>query len=162
MENNKLKILVEKGLSQREMAEELDCSQGNVRHWLKKHGLKTNRSQEKRGFPCCCICGDTEQNNFYKSCHGSWCKDCHNKICISKQRQRKKEAVDYKGGACEICGYDKCLGSLDFHHRDPSKKDPGWTTMKSRPLENIKSELDKCMLVCRNCHGEIHDGLVTI
>ena len=78
----------------------------------------------------------------------------------SKNRREtlKEEAVAYKGGSCVICGYNKYLGSLDFHHIDPSDK-----TSKSfsggKSFKSIKDELDKCLLVCSNCHREIHGGL---
>jgi len=75
---------------------------------------------------------------------------------IKRFRRYKQEAVAYKGGKCVNCGYNKCLGSMDFHHLDCSQKDPDWEKMRNRPLEKIKAELDKCVLVCRNCHGEIH------
>ena len=58
---------------------------------------------------------------------------------------------------CEICGYDKCLGALDFHHLDPSQKD--FTISNSniyKNLDKLKEEVNKCILVCANCHREIH------
>lgn len=69
----------------------------------------------------------------------------------------KEELVKYKGGKCEICGYNKCLGALDFHHLDPSQKD--FTISNSniyKNLDKLKEEVDKCILVCANCHREIH------
>lgn len=71
----------------------------------------------------------------------------------------KKELVKYKGGKCEICGYDKCLGSLQFHHLDPNKKEfnPSREYNKSNPnMDDLKKEVDKCQLLCANCHSEIH------
>lgn len=66
-------------------------------------------------------------------------------------------AVEYKGGRCENCGYDRCLGALEFHHLDPTKKDfnissKGYT----RSWERVREELDKCVMLCANCHREIH------
>ena len=77
---------------------------------------------------------------------------------VSKRRKRVKEKlVAYKGGKCEKCGYDRCISALEFHHRDPDKKDFGigakGNTMK---FEKMKEEADKCILVCANCHREIH------
>ena len=73
------------------------------------------------------------------------------------RRKLKILAIDYKGGKCVQCGYNKCSRSLDFHHLDPNKKDfaisqSGDTISFAR----IKLEIDKCILVCKNCHGEIH------
>jgi len=67
-------------------------------------------------------------------------------------------AADYKGGVCVICGYDKCLASLVFHHEDPLSKDFSISEHMTS-WDAIVLELDKCVLVCANCHGEIHDGM---
>jgi 5-methylcytosine-specific restriction endonuclease McrA len=81
-----------------------------------------------------------------------------------RRREIKKELVDYKGGSCVICGYDKSYRSLHFHHLNPDEKDftLGRKWGKLGFNDTIKKELDKCILVCANCHGEIHDGLIQI
>jgi hypothetical protein len=77
------------------------------------------------------------------------------------RRELKRKAVDYKGGCCEICGYDRCLAALTFHHRDPIQKDFGISDiMNILSWQRIKRELDKCHLLCSNCHYEVHHGLV--
>ena len=73
----------------------------------------------------------------------------------------KKQAVEYKGGKCVKCGYNKCLSALEFHHINPLEKDKllnsrGINRRKSFKL--LKVELDKCVLVCANCHREIHSN----
>lgn len=80
----------------------------------------------------------------------SYCKICANKKKLKHCQKFKKECVEYKGGGCVFCGYNKCLAALEFHHRDPTKKE--FTIL----TEAIKNELDKCNLVCSNCHKEIH------
>ncbi len=65
-------------------------------------------------------------------------------------------ALDYKGGKCKECGYSRCPGSMDFHHRDPSMKEFIWSKLRKRSWENIKKELDKCDLLCCRCHREGH------
>ena len=72
-------------------------------------------------------------------------------------------AVTYKGGSCKRCGYDRCLEALDFHHLDPTKKDfsissKGYT----RSWKKVQAELDKCIMVCANCHREIHAELAAL
>ena len=89
----------------------------------------------------------------------SYCRPCMARKTIERQRETKKQAVEYKGGKCQICGYNKYFGSLDFHHLNPSTKDWHLSDFRSYCLENIKKEIDKCILVCSNCHGEIHGGL---
>lgn len=69
----------------------------------------------------------------------------------------KEKAVEYKGGKCVKCGYDKCVKALEFHHLDPNEKDFGISINCNRAWEKIKIELDKCILVCANCHREIHN-----
>lgn len=74
-------------------------------------------------------------------------------------RIRKKEIlVEYKGGKCEVCGYEKCIKALEFHHLNPEEKD-FTISGKSYSLEKLKNEVDKCILVCSNCHSEIHEDL---
>lgn len=69
----------------------------------------------------------------------------------------KVKAIEYKGGACQKCGYNKYIGALEFHHLDPAQKDFGISEKgHTRSWEKIKNELDKCILVCANCHREIH------
>ena len=67
----------------------------------------------------------------------------------------KLKAVEYKGGKCIKCGHDKYY-ALAFHHRDPNKKEMGWSHLRKRSWEFIKEELDKCDIVCHNCHAETH------
>ena len=154
MNKKQLEGLVEIGLSTRKIATEVGASQTNVRYYLKKFGLKTDIKKCNEKNCLCRVCGDTDFRKFNRS--KNVCRKCHNKNCIENCRIRKKKAVEYKGGKCEMCGYDKCLGSLAFHHRDSNEKDPRWHNMRNWDLEKIKPELDKCILVCHNCHGEIH------
>ncbi len=83
---------------------------------------------------------------------------------VSKRRRAIKQmAVQYKGGKCEICGYNKCAAAMDFHHRNPSLKKFSLSIRGlSRSLEAIKDELDKCALLCANCHREFHAGVASL
>lgn len=152
-----LQQLADEGLTQRQIAERLGCSQSNIKYWCIKLGVKTKACDPK---PLRCkICGESDPAKFYKNkdgCYRYRCRKCDNQETIKRFRRYKKEAVDYKGGKCQKCGYNKCLGSMDFHHLDATQKDPNWHKMRNWPLEKIKVELDKCILVCGNCHGEIH------
>jgi predicted HNH restriction endonuclease len=82
-----------------------------------------------------------------------------------KRRRRvvRKKAVAYKGGRCEICGYSKCPEALEFHHADSSLKDFGVSEKGyTRSWERVREEIQKCVLVCANCHREIHAGIAAI
>ena len=73
--------------------------------------------------------------------------------------ENKIKAIEYKGGKCSMCGYNKCTSALEFHQLDPSIKEynkDGRGLNRRRSFDNSKDELDKCILVCANCHREIH------
>lgn len=70
-------------------------------------------------------------------------------------------SVEFLGGKCCFCGYDRCLDALDFHHFDEKTKKFGLSQNgMTRSWEKTKAELKKCILVCANCHREIHAGLL--
>lgn len=77
------------------------------------------------------------------------------KNVIEWRKRKKIELVAYKGGCCQMCGYDKCVEALEFHHNDPNEKD-FTISGKSWSFDRLKIEADKCILVCSNCHKEIH------
>lgn len=91
------------------------------------------------------------------------CRKCATEA-VQKRRDKIKEIlVEYKGGKCEICGYNKCISALEFHHLDPNAKDFGIGAKGyTRSIEINKKEVDKCILVCANCHREIHEGLINL
>jgi len=81
---------------------------------------------------------------------------CKNKFhVINRRRILKEMAVEHAGGSCERCGYDGYIGALEFHHKDPTQKDFSIAT-NSKGWETIREEVDKCMLLCSNCHKEVH------
>ena len=89
---------------------------------------------------------------------GRWkCKKC-NVEGVQRRRDKVKQlALLYKGNKCSMCGYNKCIGALEFHHLDPEEKEFGVSKDGyTRSWKVIKEELDKCILVCANCHREIH------
>lgn len=80
------------------------------------------------------------------------------KCGVQQWRKNKKlKAIEYKGGKCEICGYNKCNAALDFHHLDRNTKEFEIGNNTYSWERNVK-ELDKCILVCANCHREIEFG----
>ncbi len=80
---------------------------------------------------------------------------------VKKRREKlRMMARDYKGGQCMLCGYKRYPGALDFHHLDSKKKEFGISVRGlTRSWEKIKAEIEKCVLVCANCHREIHAGI---
>ena len=80
------------------------------------------------------------------------------KVIKSKQKL-KQRLVEYKGGKCQICGYNKCLSALVFHHTDPSQKEFSIGT-SGKGYEKCLTEINKCQLLCCNCHAEIHTKIL--
>lgn len=74
---------------------------------------------------------------------------------INWKKEKKKLLVEYKGGQCERCGYNKCINALEFHHLDPTQKDFAISS-NSFSFDRMKQEVDKCILLCSNCHREEH------
>ncbi len=81
------------------------------------------------------------------------------KAVAKRRRKIKLMSIEYKGGKCQICGYNKYPGALDLHHFKGNKSfgiaDKGYT----RSWDTVKKELDKCILVCSNCHREVEAGI---
>lgn len=83
---------------------------------------------------------------------------------VAKRRKvLRQKAIDYKGGRCVICKYQTCAQALEFHHLNPMGKDFGISAKGyTRKWEKVKQELDKCILVCANCHRELHEGITQL
>jgi hypothetical protein len=73
--------------------------------------------------------------------------------------KRKVQLIDLLGGCCKICKYDKNISALEFHHRDPNGKESqlDMRTLSNRSMDYIMSEVQKCDLLCSNCHREFHN-----
>ena len=72
------------------------------------------------------------------------------KYQINRWRKRKIDAITYKGGKCVHCGYDNHPAAMQFHHI--GEKDLEWNKMRTRSWDKVLKELDKCILLCANCH----------
>lgn len=75
------------------------------------------------------------------------------------RRRAKNRLIAAFGGACGLCGYNRCARNLVFHHLDPSIKGDGFGQFQSRAWIRIVDEVRKCVMLCHNCHGEVHAGL---
>jgi hypothetical protein len=83
---------------------------------------------------------------------------CQSRATPGQRRELKEWMVDYKGGACVLCGYRRHTRALTFHHVDPMLKRFNIAPAQNRSLEALRDELDRCILLCANCHDEIEDG----
>lgn len=171
MEEEQLKDLVLRGLSTSQIAKEVNKSCTSIRYWLKKYNLKTklsNKEPKSTTEKYCSICDTIKPlDNFYKvsgpKLFYTYCKDCTRHLVVKHNNTFKTLCIEYKGGKCILCGYCKCDSALEFHHIDPAKKDFSISNSNRRELtEDIKQELDKCVLLCANCHREVHSNLVVL
>jgi hypothetical protein len=90
-------------------------------------------------------------------------KEYLKKAVADRRRKLKLMAINEAGGRCMICGYSSHPGVLDFHHIDPNSKLFGISSGGfSRSWEDIKNEIQKCVLVCANCHREIELGIIEL
>ena len=113
----------------------------------------------------CGVCSETKSlDQFYSNgrCptgtkkYKPNCRTCENQ----RVNERYYEVVEkfYGHYSCQRCGYDKCKQAIEFHHIDSSKKDKTVSDMKTHSEENIFAELEKCAILCANCHREVHYG----
>ncbi len=166
MEKEYLKSLVDKKMTTRQIATELNKSQTTVVYWLKKFELETFRTQTE--FRICPKCREEKVLEEFYNRRGRvgasvYCKSCTGEQTKDRQKDFKQKCIEYKGGSCRCCGYNKCNSALEFHHIDPNEKEFEIKKSTSRSFnESIKIELDKCILVCANCHREIHAGLIKV
>ena len=167
------KELLEKYLTEKKSGQKIavlcGCSLSTVRHWMKNYGLKfanipkKNNGKEK----ICTLCKELKPaKEFYRNNRASGhshCKPCLSGEQRDRLRVKKIGAVKLKGGKCIVCGYDRYVGSFDFHHLDPTQKDVNISRL-NRTIDDpiLLAELDKCVLLCRNCHSEVHGDFINL
>lgn len=164
MTRSQLKSLVNQGLSTSLIAAKVGISQTSVRRELNRHGLKTifrkyNSGTVKR---CLCIkCGQSDNKMFYGK-EKTYCKKCRSKYVLEAGRRLRAKATEQLGGKCIICGFNKYLCSLDFHHISPKHKDPHFGSKRGWSWDRMKRELEKCVLLCKNCHAAVHSDILRL
>ena len=99
-------------------------------------------------------------NRRNKKGNSPYCKTCTKAQTLKRVREFKNKCVEYKGGKCISCNYKTYAGALEFHHLDSKEKEFEISDRKNSNFESIKKELDKCILLCSNCHKEIHAGFI--
>ena len=107
----------------------------------------------------CAICGRPYVYNRRK---GHTMQKCNSCMVNQRKQDRKLRAVAYKGGQCAICGYNRCVNALAFHHRNGEDKLFGISGSHALSWDKIKLELDKCVMLCMNCHTEYHAGFLKL
>jgi transposase len=176
LSREQLEPLVEQGASIAEIADTVDRSKATVRHWLTRHGLKTHgtrgrpsteaaRAAKQAGLSTVTMhCPHHGESEFWITGQGNYrCKRCRSDA-VSRMRRRVKETlVREAGGCCRICGYDRNMRALHFHHLEPSEKRHEINAKGvAIALDRLRVEARKCVLLCSNCHAEVEDGMMVI
>jgi hypothetical protein len=167
MQKSVLQPLVKQGFSLRRIAKLLDTSPTNVRYWIRKYGLKLRQKPfgpdyaHPQAHYKCGRCGETDPAKFYGH-KRRMCGPCHNAYNTKQGQDKRLRAVKELGGKCCVCGFDRYLCSLDLHHREPKSKDPKFRSIRGWSWERIAIELEKCILLCKNCHAAIHNGFLKL
>lgn len=174
MNNKQIIELIDQGLTISELIEKTNKSKSTLYLFAKTHNLKIRKAGKivdkaiDKKEKICIICSiQKPTTEFYKQIKkedgGTWeyydpaCKPC--RLIQSAQRRKniKIQALEYLGWMCNTCKLvDKDYPQIyDFHHTDPSQKDFAISN-SAKTFENIKSELDKCIVLCANCHRKEH------
>ncbi len=94
---------------------------------------------------------------------GARCKRCGSARVAERRRRVKAILAAEAGGACAICGYDKSVRALHFHHLDPERKEFGIAGGgMTRSIAAAREEMQKCVLLCSNCHMEVEEGVTEL
>ena len=164
-----LEPLVAEGLTLGQIAGRLAVSINTVCYWIEKHGLPTPRevragdsaerlrSGDTRAIRRCRHHGDVE---FVLDSRRHWrCRRCRQDAVAERRRKVKRLLVEEAGGCCILCGYDRTVAALQFHHMDPQSKrfnlsQNGHTV----GIAAARREAAKCVLLWANCHAEVERG----
>ena len=172
LERDLLETAVEEGLTLHEMATVVNRDISTVRYWLRRYGLKATggaRRQEAREAKLCGLrhierrCPRHGRTRFVLENRGSYrCMKCRGADVSAWRRRAKQRLVEEAGGRCRVCGYDRYLGALQFHHLDPPRKSFPLSRGCTRAFAELQAEAAKCVLLCANCHAEVESGLVAV
>lgn len=169
MDKKELETLVNQKYTVAQLSEHFGKGKSTVRHWLKKYGLKTlgkagakPKSKIIDGHKECTKCGIRKPLDAFrmrKDRPGTLqphCKECCTNKTIENNQKHKTALVGYMGGECYDCGLKDDPKVYDFHHIEPEHKD--FTIQENRGKSFVKliSELDKCVMLCSNCHVKRH------
>lgn len=168
-----LEPLVAEGLALGQIASRLKVSINCVCYWIEKYDLQKPkeiragdtaerlRNGDTRAFRRCRHHGNVE---FVMDRRGTWrCRKCRQDAVSERRRKVKRILVEEAGGRCQICGYDRSVAALHFHHIDPATK--RFTLSQkghTQGIELVRQEAAKCALLCANCHVEVETGITKL
>lgn len=171
---SELESLVSEGLTIEQIAQRLGIGDTTVRHWLRRHGLKTQRAQRRTALDSLHKSGQREveaecrrhglvRHVSVQSERRLRCTKCRAEAVSRRRRKVKEILVAEAGGKCVLCGYTRHSAALQFHHLDPATKSFGLGVRGiTRSIDRLRAEAAKCVLLCANCHAEVEVGVVEL
>ncbi len=173
MDEERLRLIIATGASLPAIAEAHGVDVSTARRRLRKLGLETRQMATQRAFREARdqglrhlerTCPAHGTSMFRRDARGSYrCLACRAERVAARRRRIKEVLVAEAGGACRVCGYDRCLRALEFHHRDPAEKAFGVAYRgATRSLARARAEAAKCILLCSNCHMEVEAGVRSV
>jgi hypothetical protein len=165
-DRTRLEQLAADGATLHQMATALDRSVSTIRYWLDRWDIGRVRPSarvvdhasvpsvvQRRCHPHGLTDFRLEGRGYYR------CLQCRQERVSEWRRRVKRRLVADAGGRCALCGYNQCVGALQFHHRDPGEKTFALSDNGiARNLALAQEEAAKCVLLCANCHAEVENG----
>jgi transposase len=165
IERERLEQLVDAGLSIAEIAAAVGRSEGTVSHWLRRYELRTSRVVRRDArraglLNIEMVCRHHGETTFSLEGRGSYrCKRCRAENVARHRQKLKAMLVAEAGRQCVLCGYDRNIRALQFHHCDRSLKRLGISGRGvAYSIQTLRAEAEKCALLCGNCHAEVEPG----
>lgn len=175
---DEFKALILDGATVKDLQEKYGISRSTVYVYKKKWNLlglgpHAKVRAEDLGYKICSICNSQKglehfhSNGFAKDGKKKYkpsCKPCNNAQVSEDHYKLIQEVLNEldRKLACEMCGYKKNYAALCFHHFDPSEKEEEISKMKTASKFRLKQEIEKCALLCANCHAEEHNSHLEI
>lgn len=177
MNKGDLQVLITSGKTLAQIAQLYNLkSSSTVRHWMKKYNIAPNKRGVKRTtiylevngiqYKHCKKCNTNKPlSDFHarKRREGqvmSYCIQCANVQSAQNLAQRtaqiKKFLVDHTGNACNKCKKQFDIQQYDFHHTEPAHKDFQLSRSLRYTVAQVVKEIQKCILLCANCHAHTH------
>lgn len=167
-----LRQLVGEHRSVREIARALQRSPTTVRHWLARYGIESTMARRRRegavaremgADEAVLLCAVHGSVRHVRRDDGYRCTSCRSAAVTARRRRVKRLLLEEAGGACVLCGYDRCVAALHFHHVDPARKAFALAAAGvTRSLAAAREEARKCVILCANCHAEVESGLADL
>ena len=139
---------------------DFECQKSTAKYCSKKceYEARKIRNTQKNKEKQCLICGEKFIPKTPSANQRTCCYNCMPEGIQLLRGDFLAKIKQHRGGKCERCGYNKCIKALEFHHLDPSKKDFTISNDHFKLAEAVE-ESKKCILICANCHRELHDNL---